>query len=183
MLSEGAGFLVLEHEHTARGRDAQPLAVLEGFGSAQNAYHIVASPPDARGPADAMRHALADAGVGPGDIDYINAHGTGTRDNDWCETLAIRAVFGADAERIPISSSKSELGHTMAAAGAIEAVLAVFALQRGVVPPTINLDQPDAMCDLDYVPWEARTAELRHVVSNSFGFGGHSTSLVLGRVP
>jgi 3-oxoacyl-[acyl-carrier-protein] synthase II len=158
------------------------LAVVEGYGSAQNAYHMVASPPDALGPTRAIQSALTDASLNPRDIGYISAHGTSTRDNDWCETLAVHAVFGDYAAQVPISSSKSELGHTMAAAGAIETVLCVKAMHEGVMPPTINLEEPDPRCDLDYLPSVSRPARLDHVLNNSFGFGGHSTSLVLGRV-
>jgi 3-oxoacyl-[acyl-carrier-protein] synthase II len=182
VLSEGAGFVVLEHEDAVRERGAEPLAVMEGFGSRQNAYHIVASPPDALGPTQAMERALKDAQVPAEAITYISAHGTSTRDNDWCETLAVRQALGGHADNIMMSSVKSALGHTMGAAGAIELVLSVKALQTGMVPPTINLEEPDANCDLDYVPFEARSVELSHVLTNSFGFGGHSTALVVGAV-
>ena len=181
LLGEGAGFLVLEAEGHARRRGAEPLAVVEGFGSSQNAHHFVALPPDAGGPIRAMRAALADADL-PGDrVDYVNAHGTSTPDNDVCETLALHDVFGDHAPRLAVSSTKSTLGHATAAAGAVEAVICVEALRRGVAPPTVNLHEPDPRCDLDYVPHEARELPLRHVVSNSFGFGGHCASVVLGR--
>ena len=179
LLGEGAGFLVLEAEGHARRRGAEPLAVVEGFGSSQNAHHFVALPPDAGGPIRAMRAALADADL-PGDrVDYVNAHGTSTPDNDVCETLALHDVFGDHAPRLAVSSTKSTLGHATAAAGAVEAVICVEALRRGVAPPTVNLHEPDPRCDLDYVPHEARELPLRHVVSNSFGFGGHCASVVL----
>ncbi len=181
LLGEGAGFLVLEAEGHARRRGAEPLAVVEGFGSSQNAHHFVALPPDAGGPIRAMRAALADADL-PGErVDYVNAHGTSTPDNDVCETLALHDVFGDHAPRLAVSSTKSTLGHATAAAGAVEAVICVEALRRGVAPPTVNLHEPDPRCDLDYVPHEARELPLRHVVSNSFGFGGHCASVVLGR--
>jgi len=181
VLSEGAGFVVLESEGHARRRGAEPRAVLAGFGSSQNAYHIVASPPDAIGPSRAIAGSLRDAGVAPEAVGYINAHGTSTRDNDWCESLAVARVFGDAASSVPISSNKSVLGHAMAAAGAVEAVLSVRALETGVVPPTINLDEPDARCPLDYVPGTAREADLRYVMSNSFGFGGHNSTLLFRR--
>lgn len=182
LLSEGAAFVVLEAEEHARARGAEPLATIEGFGFSQNAYHMVASPPDALGPEYAMRRAVEDARLDPADIDYISAHGTSTRDNDWCETLAIRRAFGASAESLPVSSVKGALGHSMAAAGAVETVLAVNALRDQVIPPTMNLAEPDPRCDLDYVPNNARVLNVDKIVNNSFGFGGHNASLVLGRV-
>jgi 3-oxoacyl-[acyl-carrier-protein] synthase II len=181
LLGEGAGFVILESDASVRRRGVEPLASVDGFGYAQNAYHMVASPPDAAGPGLAMRRALEDARRDPSDIQYINAHGTSTRDNDWCETLAIRQSFGAAADRIPVSSIKGSLGHSMAAAGAAETVACVLALQAGVIPPTANLQTRDANCDLDYVPREARQVKLTHIVNNSFGFGGHNASLVLGK--
>lgn len=181
VLAEGAGFLVIETESAGRARGAEPLAVLEGFGSAQNAYHIVASPPDALGPEASMRAALRDARRPVEDLAYINAHGTSTRDNDWCETLAARQALGSHADRVPMSSSKSVLGHSMAAAGALEAIISVLVLRENVLPPTINLHEPDPRCDLDYVANEARESRCDLVASNSFGFGGHSSTLVLGK--
>lgn len=181
VMGEGAGFLVLETPDHGNGRGVKARAVIEGIGYSQNAYHPVASPPDAEGPSLAIDRALQDARLEPQHIDYINAHGTSTRDNDWCETLAVKQALGPDAARVPISSTKSEIGHAASAAGAIEAVLCVRALETGLIPPTINLDEPDPNCDLDYVPWNAREARLRHVLTNSFGFGGHNSSLVLGR--
>ncbi|NKY97206.1 beta-ketoacyl-[acyl-carrier-protein] synthase family protein [Nocardiopsis alborubida] len=179
VLAEGAAFLLLESERHARARGAEPLAFLDGFGLRQNAHHMFAPPPDGQGPADAMAEALRDAGTAPSGIDHINAHGTGTRDNDSSETLAIRSVFGAHADELTVTSNKSQLGHTMGACGAIEAVLSVMSLRTGVVPPTRNLERPSPECDLDYVPGSAREVPLRRVLSNSFGFGGHSASLVL----
>ncbi|MFI2189686.1 beta-ketoacyl-[acyl-carrier-protein] synthase family protein [Streptomyces sioyaensis] len=181
VLAEGAAFLVLESERHAQERGARPLAYLEGFGLRQNAYHVFAPPPDGLGPEYAMREALRDAGLAAADIDHINAHGTSTKDNDTSETLAIREVFDKYAESVPITSNKSQLGHTMGACGAIEAVLSIQSLRDGIMPPTSNLREPDPACDLDYLPGEARKAPLQHVLSNSFGFGGHSASLVLGR--
>lgn len=182
LLSEGAGFFVLEAEEHARARGAEPLAVLEGFGSSQNAHHYVALPPDASGPTLAIEAALRSSGRAPEDIGYVNAHGTSTPDNDWCETLAIHKAFGDHAERITVSSTKSILGHATAAAGAVEAVVCVEALRNGVLPPTANLHEPDPRCDLDYIPLEAREQQVDHLISNSFGFGGHCATIVLGRV-
>jgi len=181
LLSEGACFVVLESERSANARGADLLATLDGFGFSQNAYHMVASPPDALGPQYAMCRALDDAGITPADVDYISAHGTSTRDNDWCETLAIRQAFGQAAGSIPVSSVKGSLGHSMASAGAVETVICVKALHDQMVPPTVNLDTPDPKCDLDYVPKTAREMTLNKVVNNSFGFGGHNASLVIGR--
>jgi 3-oxoacyl-[acyl-carrier-protein] synthase II len=179
VLSEGAALVVMETAAHARRRGARPLAAVSGYGCSQNAYHMIASPPDALGPTLAMRAALGDAQLDPANVQYINAHGTSTRDNDWCETLAIRKVYGQHAERVPISSVKGVLGHAMAAAGALETVICVQAIQHGMVPPTINLTHPDPACDLDYVPDGARTASLTHVMNNSFGFGGHSGALLV----
>lgn len=181
VLAEGAAFLVLESQSHAAARGAQPLARLEGFGLRQNAYHMFAPPPDGLGPECAMREALRDARLGETDICHINAHGTSTKDNDTSETLAIGAVFGKHAGSVPVTSNKSQLGHTMGACGAIEAVLSIQSLRHGIIPPTSNLDSQDPACDLD-VPTEARQVQVRHVLSNSFGFGGHSASLVLGAV-
>ncbi|MGP4115087.1 beta-ketoacyl-[acyl-carrier-protein] synthase family protein [Streptomyces sp. 4N509B] len=182
LLSEGAAFVVLESAGHAAARGAQPLAAVDGFGFSQNAYHMVASPPDALGPQYSMSRALDDAGVNPEDVDYVNAHGTSTRDNDWCETLGIRRAFGPAAESVPISSLKGALGHSMASAGDVETALCVQALRHNVIPATANLTTPDPNCDLDYVPRTARERPLRTIVKNSFGFGGHNASLVLGKV-
>jgi 3-oxoacyl-[acyl-carrier-protein] synthase II len=181
LLGEGAGFLVLEAEEHARRRGAAPLAVVEGSGSSQNAHHFVALPPDAGGPIRSMRAALDDARLAGEAVDYVNAHGTSTRDNDWCETLALHDVFGEHAADLAVSSTKSSIGHATSAAGAVEAVISVQALRHDTAPPTINLDDPDPRCDLDYVPHEARELPLRHVMSNSFGFGGHCASVILGK--
>jgi len=182
VLAEGAAFLVLESEPHARARGAEPLAAVEGFGLRQNAYHMFAPPPDGLGLEHAMRDALRDAKLDQRDVDWLNAHGTSTKDNDLSETIAIHQAFGPHAERLPVSSSKSQLGHTMAACGAIEAVLSVQAIRQATIPPTANLTTPDPRCDLDYVTSGARPATVRHVLSNSFGFGGHSASLVFGAV-
>lgn len=182
VLAEGAAFLVLESERHARARGAEPLATVEGFGLRQNAYHMFAPPPDGAGLNQAMQAALHDARLNAGDVGWINAHGTSTKDNDLSETLAIHEVFGPHASATPVSSVKSQLGHTMGACGAIEAVVSVRALRESLVPPTANLERPGPGCDLDYVPNGPRQKRLDHVLSNSFGFGGHSASVVFGRV-
>lgn len=181
VLGEGAGFFVVEAEEHARRRGADPVVTIAGFGSSQNAHHFVALPPDAGGPIRAMRAALTDARLDPTAIDYVNAHGTSTPDNDWCETLAVHEVFGPHASELAVSSTKSMLGHATAAAGAVEAVVTAHGLVHGVAPPTINLAEPDPRCDLDYVPGTAREMPLGRAVSNSFGFGGHCASIVLER--
>jgi len=180
VLSEGAACLVLESYDHASRRSANPLARVEGIGISQNAFHMVTSPPDGEGPRRAMQMALDDAGLGATTVDYINAHGTSTRDNDWCETLAIKKVFGSVAEAPPVSSTKGVTGHLMAGAGALEAAFCVRAICDGIVPPTLNYGEEDPRCDLDYVPGEARTGNLQHVLTNCFGFGGHNVALVLG---
>jgi 3-oxoacyl-[acyl-carrier-protein] synthase II len=181
VLSEGAAVLVLEAGDHAARRGARVRAVVAGVGNSQSAYDMIASPPDAEGPTRAIAAAIAAARVDPADVGYVNAHGTSTRDNDWCETLAIRRAFGPTADRLLVSSTKSTTGHLMAAAGALEAVLTLKALEEGVAPPTINYTEPDPHCDLDYVPNEARARSFRYAISNSFGFGGHNTAVLLGR--
>lgn len=179
---EGAGILILETLERAQARGARIYAEVLGLGSSNDAYHLTAPPPDAGGAVRAMRWALRDAGLESTDIDYINAHGTATPHNDHSETLAIKSLFGAGAYRVPISSTKSMIGHCLGAAGALEAITTIRALQEGLIPPTINLDQPDPECDLDYVPHTARKAPITMALSNSFGFGGQNASLALGRV-
>ena len=179
--SEGAGILVLEsREHAAR-RGANLLAEVLGFGVSADAYHPVAPDPEGDGAARAMRAAIADAGLRPSQISYINAHGTSTPLNDAIETLAIKRVFGEDAYQIPVSSTKSMIGHALGATGGLEAVACVKSLEHQVIHPTINYRHPDPDCDLDYVPNQARPADLRYILSNSFGFGGQNACLVLGR--
>ncbi|HMM43039.1 MAG TPA: beta-ketoacyl-ACP synthase II [Thermomicrobiales bacterium] len=176
VLGEGAGILVLESLSSARARGANVLAIVAGYGATADASHIVQPGPGGEGAARAMRLAIERAGLIPADVSYINAHGTSTKLNDAFETLSIRAVFGDSPP--PTSSTKGATGHLLGAAGAVEAVFAVLALQSQTMPPTINYEIPDPECDLDYVPNEARPAELRHIVSNSLGFGGHNVSLV-----
>jgi 3-oxoacyl-[acyl-carrier-protein] synthase II len=179
--AEGAGILVLESLGSALERGVEILAEVRGIGLSADAHHITAPPEDGGGAALAMKRALRSAGVSAEDIDYINAHGTSTPIGDVAETRAVHAVFGDRAMQIPISSIKSMLGHALGASAAIEAVVCIHALREGVIPPTINLTDPDPECDLDYVPHTARKGDLRMVMSNSFGFGGANTSLVLSR--
>ncbi len=176
--AEGAGVLVLENMEFARGRGARVHARLIGYGASADAYHITAPPEDGAGAVQSMERALAAAGVSVSDVDYINAHGTSTPIGDIAETIAVKRVFGKRAGSIPISSTKSMLGHLIGAAGSTEAIVCVKALQDGIVPPTINYENPDPECDLDYVPGQPRELRLETVLSNSFGFGGQNSSLI-----
>jgi 3-oxoacyl-[acyl-carrier-protein] synthase II len=178
VLGEGAAALVLERAGAARARGAAPLARVSGLGEAADTYHLTRSSPDAAAAARAMAQAIADAGLAPEAIGYVNAHGTGTPENDRIEALAMRRVFG-EGRCPPLSSTKSMTGHTLSAAGAVEAVVAILALRYGLLPPTINHARPDPEIGLDVVPNLARTAASRHVLSNSFGFGGQNVCLVL----
>jgi 3-oxoacyl-[acyl-carrier-protein] synthase II len=178
VLGEGGAALILESAEHAGRRGAPVLAELTGYATTDDANHMVQPAPGGIGAARAMTLALATADLQPGDIDYINAHGTSTPLNEKFETQAIKAAFGDAAYRVPISSTKSMTGHLLGAAGALEAALAIMAIQQGMVPPTINQTSPDPDCDLDYVPNVARRAEIRHVMSNSMGFGGHNVSLI-----
>lgn len=178
---EGAGMLVLETLAHARRRGARIYAELLGYAATSDAFHVTAPDPESRGAVRAMTWALRRAGVAPEEIDYINAHGTGTPQNDQFETQAIKLVFGDRAYQIPVSSTKSMIGHCLGAAGALEAIATICALNEQLLPPTINQDEPDPRCDLDYVPNVARPATLRTALSNSFGFGGQNAVLVLQR--
>ena len=178
VIAEGCGVLVLETLERARQRGAPVLAELIGMGMSCDAFHITSAHPDGKGAAQAMTIALESAGLNADEVDYINAHGTATQVNDVIETKAIKKVFGADAARIPISSTKSMTGHTIGAAGALEAVVSIMALNTNVIPPTINLDSPDPECDLDYVPHHARENKLDVAMSNSFAFGGQNSVLI-----
>ncbi|TMA38002.1 MAG: beta-ketoacyl-ACP synthase II, partial [Deltaproteobacteria bacterium] len=181
VIAEGAGVLVLEELEHARRRGARVYAEVVGYAANCDAYHMTQPAPEGEGAAQCMALALADAGVRPDEVGYVNAHGTGTPYNDAAETRAIHKVFGAHAARVAVSSTKSMTGHLLGAAGTVEAAYTVLALMRGLVPPTINLDEPDPACDLDYVPHEARRLPLDAAVSNSFGFGGTNVSLVFRR--
>lgn len=176
---EGAGMLVLESLEHASARDAQIYAEVVGFAVTDDAYHIVMPEDDGNGPARAMAAAIADARLNPPDLDYINAHGTSTPLNDKSETAAIKRVMGDRAHRIPISSTKSMIGHLLGAAGAVEAISTILCMNHGMVHPTINLEHPDPDCDLDYVPNNARRHEIKVAMSNSFGFGGQNACIVL----
>lgn len=181
VMGEGAGMLVLESLEHALERGARVYAELAGHGLTADAHHITAPEPEGRGAAAAMAQALENAGVSKDEVGYINAHGTGTELGDVAETRAIKAVFGERAYTIPVSSTKSQIGHLMGAAGAVETVAALLAIVEGVLPPTINYEHPDPECDLDYVPNEPRPARVDVVLTNSFGFGGHNSTLVLKR--
>jgi len=181
VIAEGGAVLVLEAAAHAERRGAPILGELLGYGTTDDANHIVQPAPGGAGAAKAMALALADAGLAPHDIDYVNAHGTSTQLNERLETLALKAVFADHAKRLPISSTKSMTGHLLGAAGSLEAAITLLALRDGCLPPTINQQTPDPDCDLDYVPNEARRADLRYAMSNSMGFGGHNVSLVFGR--
>lgn len=181
VMGEGAGVVVLESLGHAQARQARILAEIRGYGSTNDAYHVSAPAENGAGAAAAMRMALAQAGLEAQAIDYINAHGTSTPLNDKSETAAIKTVFGEHAYQVPISSTKSMTGHLLGAAGAIEAVLCVRALQENLLPPTINYEYPDPDCDLDYVPNQARPQAIQTVMSNSFGFGGHNAVIILNR--
>jgi 3-oxoacyl-[acyl-carrier-protein] synthase II len=182
VLGEGAGMLVLEELEHARQRGATVYAEVTGYGSTGDAFRITDSHPDGRGAIACIAAAMKDSGLSASDIGYINAHGTSTQVNDKVETLAIKKVFGDGAYQIPVSSSKSMLGHLIAAAGAVELIITIMALRRGVLPPTINYEVPDPDCDLDYVPNNAREKRVRHALSNSFGFGGQNISLIVSRI-
>ena len=179
VIAEGAGIVVLEERRHAERRGVRIYAEVSGYGATSDGSHVTEPAPDGRQAARAMARALKKAGLGPGGIDYINAHGTSTPIGDHRETQAIKVVFGERSRSLPISSTKSMTGHLLGASGAVETVICVKALQEQVIPPTINQEHSDPECDLDYVPNAARKAELRHVMSNSLGFGGHNASLVV----
>jgi 3-oxoacyl-[acyl-carrier-protein] synthase II len=181
VMGDGAGVLALEALDHALARGATIHAELVGYGATDDASHITLPAPGGRGAVESMRVAIADAGLTPDDIDYINAHGTSTPPNDRSETAAIKTLFGDRAYKVPISSTKSMTGHLMGAGGGIEAIACIKAIQTGIVPPTINQENPDPECDLDYVPNEARNVEVGVAMSNSFGFGGHNATLVFRR--
>ncbi len=181
LMGEGAGMLVLESLTFARARGAAILAEIVGYGTSDDAYHISAPAENGMGAAISMKLALQDAGLKPKDIDYINAHGTSTPLNDKSETAAIKTVFGEQAYKVPISSTKSMTGHLLAASGALEAVICTQVFEQNILPATINYENPDPFCDLDYIPNRPRQARPKHIMSNSFGFGGHNATLILKR--
>jgi 3-oxoacyl-[acyl-carrier-protein] synthase II len=182
ILGEGAGMLVLEELEHARKRGATIYGEVAGYGSTADAFRLTDTHDEGRGAIAAIHEALADARVNPDDIDYINAHGTSTQVNDSIETLAIKRSLGEAAYTIPVSSTKSMMGHLIAAAGSVEAIIGLLAIRDGVMPPTINLDHPDHDCDLDYIPHTAREGRVDVVLSNSFGFGGQNIALILRRL-
>jgi 3-oxoacyl-[acyl-carrier-protein] synthase II len=182
VMGEGAGIVVLEEYEHAKKRGAKILAEVVGYGTSGDAYHMTAPAPNGEGAARAIRNALKDAGITPDKIDYVNAHGTSTKFNDLFETLAIKNVFGEHAYKLKVSSIKSMIGHLLGAAGGVEIVSTVLTLMTGIIPPTINYEEPDPECDLDYVPNEVVKMEVNYVLKNSFGFGGTNACLVLKRV-
>jgi 3-oxoacyl-[acyl-carrier-protein] synthase II len=182
VMSEGGAIVVLEELEHARRRGAQILAEINGYGMSADGNHMTAPDPEGTGAARAMQSALRDAGMNPDEIDYINAHGTSNPLGDKAETVAIKRVFESHAKKLCVSSTKSQLGHLLGASGAVEFVISVLALQNQVAPPTINIENQDPECDLDYIPNEARPMRLNRVLSNSFGFGGHNACLILSKV-
>lgn len=181
VIAEGSGVLILEERERALQRGAKIYAEMVGYAANGDAHHMTAPAPEGEGAARCMRLALKDAGLAPTDVDYINAHGTSTEYNDANETMAIKKVFGEQAAKLAVSSTKSMTGHLLGAAGAVEGVFSALSLHHGLVPPTINYDNPDPQCDLDYVPNEARKVDLKVVLSNSFGFGGTNACVILRR--
>jgi 3-oxoacyl-[acyl-carrier-protein] synthase II len=182
VLGEGASMLILEELEHARARGAQIYGEVLGYGSTADAFRITDTHPEGRGAISCIRMALKDAGLNPDQINYINAHGTSTAVNDKVETLAIKKGLGEEvAYRVPVSSTKSMMGHLIAAAGATELIVCLMAIRDGVLPPTINYENPDPDCDLDYIPNMAREARCEHALSNSFGFGGQNVCVILGR--
>jgi 3-oxoacyl-[acyl-carrier-protein] synthase II len=179
VLGEGAGMLILEELERAKARGARIYGEITGYGSSADAYRITDIHPEGRGAITCMKMAIKDAGLNPEEIGYVNAHGTSTQVNDKVETAAIKGSLGETARRTPVSSIKSMTGHLIAAAGSVEAITCLLAINEGVLPPTMNYETPDPECDLDYVPNAAREVKIRHAISNSFGFGGQNVSLVL----
>ncbi len=179
VMGEGAGILILESLTHAQARGAYIYAEVAGYGVSCDAYHITASDPDGAGAAKCMELTIKDAGLTPNDVDYINAHGTSTQIGDVSETLAVKSVFGSYAKNVPISSTKSMTGHLLGAAGGIETIICALAIERGEIPPTINYENPDPECDLNYVPNERIRREIKVTMTNSFGFGGHNATILL----
>jgi len=179
VIGEGCGILILEELDAARNRGAMIHAEVIGYGTTSDAFHLAIPPPGNEGAVRCMQAAFRDAGIGPSDIEYINAHGTSTPLNDQYETEAIKAVFGAHCSRLAVSSTKSMTGHLLGATGSVETIITAKALETGILPPTINLDHPDPACDLDYVPHQARQRDIRIAMSNTFGFGGVNAVIIL----
>lgn len=182
VMGEGAGIVILEEYESAKKRGAKIYGEVAGYGLTGDAYHLTAPAPGGEGAARCMKMALDTAGLNPEDVDYINAHGTSTPFNDLYETMAIKSVFGDHAKKLMVSSTKSMTGHLLGAAGGVEAVFSLLAMERGVVPPTINYTEPDPECDLDYVPNEARQADVKVAISNSLGFGGTNATILFRKV-
>jgi 3-oxoacyl-[acyl-carrier-protein] synthase II len=183
VMGEGAGVIVVESLDHARARDAHIYAEFLGYGLSSDGSHITAPHPEGRGAVKCMRDAMAQARLNPQDLSYINAHGTSTELNDAVETLAIKKALGEDAaRRVPVSSTKSMVGHLLGASGGVEIVASILSIERGVIHPTANYENPDPQCDLDYVPGQPREIEVRTVMSNSFGFGGHNGSVIFGNL-
>jgi 3-oxoacyl-[acyl-carrier-protein] synthase II len=182
VMGEGAGVVLLEEYEHAKKRGAKIYAELAGYGMSADASHITAPDENGTGAMMAMRFALKDAGLNPDQVDYINAHGTSTPLGDIAETKAVKATYGAHAKKVAISSTKSQIGHLLGASGGVEAVLTAMTISRNLIPPTINLDNPDPECDLDYVPHKARDRKVNVAMSNSFGFGGHNASIVMRKI-
>jgi len=182
VMGEGSGVLVLEELNSAQQRGAKIYAEIIGYGMTSDAYHITSPSPDGDGAARCMDRALKDAGIRPEDVQYINAHGTSTKQGDELETSAIKRVFGEHARRLAISSTKSMTGHLLGASGGVEAIITMLAMKNSIVPPTINLENPDPECDLDYVPNKARHMDINCAISNSFGFGGTNACLVFRKI-
>jgi 3-oxoacyl-[acyl-carrier-protein] synthase II len=181
VMGEGSGMVILEELEHARARGARIYAEIVGYGATGDAYHLTAPAPNGEGAQRAMKRALKDASLGPEDIQYINAHGTSTPANDLNETLAIKAVFGDSAKTVNVSSTKSATGHMLGAAGAVEFLVCALVVGEGIIPPTINYETPDPECDLNYTPNEAVRRDVNSAISNSFGFGGHNTTLAVKR--
>lgn len=180
-MGEGAAILILESLDSAKKRGATIIGEISGYGATGDAYHVTAPAPEGEGAVRAMKQALADAGLQPEEVGYLNAHGTSTEYNDKYETMAAKSVFGHYAEKLPISSTKSMTGHLLGAAGALEAIISLRTINEGLILPTMNYETPDPDCDLDYVPNEARQADVSVAMSNSLGFGGHNVSLIFKR--
>jgi 3-oxoacyl-[acyl-carrier-protein] synthase II len=181
-MAEGCGVVILEEYEHAKKRGAKIYAELIGYGMSGDGHHITAPPEDGSGAAMAMKLALKDAKINADVIDYVNAHGTSTPLGDMAETRAIKTIFGDHAYKVAISSTKSQLGHLLGASGGVEAIITAMVCQRNLIPPTINLDNPDEGCDLDYTPHKAKDRKVTYAMSNSFGFGGHNASLLFKKI-